>query len=264
MTLSAEGPRSEYREFASPAALADCCLCFWTQTVVGSQGDYEQRVLPDACVDIVLIDHNPPMLIGPWDIPFVAHLAVGTTIVGARLHPGRSSSLLGVPASELLNQSVPIADVKGPMQTMRLEETQSSAAARQSALAQALAVSLKSSASPDQAVLAGIRWLSRHPHGRIAQLSRWIGIGERQLHRRFAAAVGYGPKMFQSVLRFQRLLKAAREKQAEQNLADLAAATGYADQAHMTREVQRLANLRPTVLFRSAGSTLEMSDLFKT
>jgi AraC-like DNA-binding protein len=62
--------------------------------------------------------------------------------------------------------------------------------------------------------------------------------------------------MFQSVLRFQRLLKTARERGAEQGLADLAASAGYADQAHMTRDFQRFANLRPTELLRSAESTL--------
>jgi transcriptional regulator GlxA family with amidase domain len=70
--------------------------------------------------------------------------------------------------------------------------------------------------------------------------------------------------MFQSVLRFQRLLKTAREMGTEQGLADLAVNTGYADQAHMTRDVHRLANLRPTELLRSAESTLQLSDLFKT
>ena len=65
-------------------------------------------------------------------------------------------------------------------------------------------------------------------------------------------------------MRFQRLLKTARERGAELSLADLAATVGYADQAHMTREVQRLANLRPTVLLRSTESTLQMSDLFKS
>jgi hypothetical protein len=70
--------------------------------------------------------------------------------------------------------------------------------------------------------------------------------------------------MFQSVLRFQRLLKTARETGATQTLAALAASAGYADQAHMTRDVHRLANTRPTVLLRSTESTLQMSDLFKS
>jgi transcriptional regulator GlxA family with amidase domain len=170
-----------------------------------------------------------------------------------------------MPASELLNQSIPIAAAKGAMQNIRLEQVieQPNSTARRSILGQVLVASMEQYAPLDQAVLAGIQWLSRRPRGRIEQLSRWIGISERQLHRRFTAAIGYSPKTFQSVLRFQRLLKTARETGAERSLADLAASVGYADQAHMTREVHRLANLRPTVLLRSTESTLQMSDLFK-
>jgi AraC-like DNA-binding protein len=254
MDLDHQPPRniSEYREFPAPGPLADRFLCFWTQRITGSQGIYQQRVLPDACIDIVLIDDQPPVLADPWTIPFLARLAVGTTVTGARLHPGRASSLLGIPASELLNQIIPIADVKGAVQSMRLETVmeQPNAAARRSALGPALLASIQHSAPFDQAVLAGVQWLSRRPRGRIVELSRWIGISERQLHRRFSAAVGYGPKTFQSVLRFQRLLKTARETGEEHSLADLAASTGYADQAHMTRDVHRLAGVRPTMLLR--------------
>ena len=268
MNLDDQPPRilSDYREFIAPAPLAPRILCFWTQTIIGSRGVYQHRVLPDACVDIVFINDEPPMVFGPWTVPFVARLPVGTSITGARLPPGRASWLLGMPASELLNQAIPIAAVKGAMQNMRLGKVieQPNAAARRSALAQVLFASVEHSAPVDQAVLAGIQWLSRHPHGRIEQLSQWIGISKRQLHRRFSAAIGYGPKMFQFVLRFQRLLKTARETGAEQGLADLAVSAGYADQAHMTRDVHRLANIRPTMLLRSAESTLQMSDLFKT
>ena len=256
---------AEYKEFLPPAPLADHFLCLWTQTVRGSQGVYEHRVLPDACIDIVLINDEPPMVVGPWTVSFLAQLPVGSRITGARLHPGRASCLLGMPASQLLNQSIPIAAVKGALQHIRLEKVieQPNAAARRSVLGHVLLASLEHSAPFDQAVLAGIQWLSRRPRGRVEQLSRWLGISERQLHRRFSAAIGYGPKTFQSVMRFQRLIKTAREKGAEQSLAALAASAGYSDQAHMTRDVHRLANLRPTVLLRSTESTLQMSDLFK-
>jgi AraC-like DNA-binding protein len=254
MELDHQPPRnvSEYSEFPAPGPLADRFLCFWTQTITGSQGIYQQRVLPDACIDIVLINDQPPVLAGPWTVPFLAGLAAGTTVTGARLHPGRASCLLGIPASELLNQIIPIADVKGVLQAMQLETVmeQPNTAARRSALGHALVASMRHSAPLDPAVLAGIQWFSRRPRGRIVELSRWIGISERQLHRRFSAAVGYGPKMFQSVLRFQRLLKSARDTGAAHSLADLAASAGYADQAHMTRDVHRLAGLRPTMLLR--------------
>ena len=260
------GARSEYKEFPVPPRLADRFLCFWTQTIVGSHGVYEHRVLPDACIDIVLINDKPPVVVGPWNVSFVARLAVGTNVTGARLHPGRAPSLLGIPAAELLNQEVPVEALKGVVQSMRLEEViaQPNSAARRSALAQILSTSVQDSTPFDLAVLAGIRWLSRHPQGRIGQLSRTIGLSERQLHRRFSTAIGYGPKTFQSVLRFQRLLKTAHETGPERSLADLAINTGYADQAHMTRDVQRLANIRPTELLGSAESTLQMSDLFNT
>jgi transcriptional regulator GlxA family with amidase domain len=152
------------------------------------------------------------------------------------------------------------------MQSLRFERVieQPNAAAGRSALAVALLASVECSAVSDQAVLAAVQWLARHRHGPMEQLSHWLGISERQLHRRFSAAIGYGPKMFQSVLRFQRLFKTAREAGTEANFADLAATAGYADQAHMTRDVQRLRNITPTALLRSAASTLEMSELFKT
>jgi len=259
-------PLSEYREFIAPAPLSTSFLCFWNQTIIGSQGVYEHRVLPDGCIDIVFINDELPVVAGPWTVSFVVRLAAGTRVTGARLRPGRASCLLGIPASELLNQSPPIAAVKGTVEDMRFERViqQSNAAARRRALAEVLLASVETSAPFDRAVLSGIEWLSRNPHGRVQQLSRWIGIGERQLHRRFSTAIGYGPKMFQSVLRFQRLLKTARETGAGQGLADLAARAGYADQAHMTRDVQRFSNVTPTALLRSAESTLEMSDLFKT
>jgi AraC-like DNA-binding protein len=88
------------------------------------------------------------------------------------------------------------------------------------------------------------------------------GIGARQLRRRFADAVGYGPKTLQRILRFQRFLLLAEDTQ---NLARLALEAGYADQAHLTRECRRLSGLPPAALLASgAGAAGERSVSFKT
>ncbi len=256
---------SEYREFPVPPRLASRFLCLWTQRIVGLRGDYRHWVLPDGCVDIVFINDDPPMVVGPWTAPFAVTLAVGTTIVGARFHPGRAPSMLGVPAVELRNSSVPLADVWGAKRkrfaSIYGEPNQPE---RLSVLAQALLKELGFDHPVDEAVVAGIRWLAQYPHGRVEQLSQWMGISNRHLQRRFVATVGYGPKMFQSILRFQHLLGLARATDVYQRLAELAADAGYADQAHMTREVQRFAKCPPTALLRSDRCTLSMSDLFKT
>lgn len=255
---------SQYREFPVPAHLAGHFLCFWKQVIVGSRA-YAHRVLPDACVDIVFINDDPPAVVGPWTEPFVIRLAAGTRIVGARLHPGHAPGLLGMPASELLNRSALLSDVWGQNRARFAPVLDlARSASRRSALAETLVRAMRLAAQPDQVVAASIRWLARHPHGRVEQFSQRIGLSHRQLQRRFSAAVGYGPKILQSVLRFQRLLNFASGPGAEQSFADLAALAGYADQAHMTREARRFADCTPTILLRSAECTLRMSDLFKT
>jgi transcriptional regulator GlxA family with amidase domain len=111
---------------------------------------------------------------------------------------------------------------------------------------------------------AATYWLARHPAGRIEDLARFLGLGGRRLHRRFVAAVGYGPKTFQRVLRLQRVLALAGSGQRPAGLAMLALGAGYADQAHMGRELRALTGRSPRELLDGASSTLALSDLFKT
>jgi len=255
---------SQYREFPVPAPLRNHFLCLWKQAIIGS-GEYAHRVLPDACIDIVFINDAPPVVVGPWTDAFVVRLPAGTKIVGARLHPGRASGVLGVPAAELLNQSVPLSEVWGTNRARSapaLDEAM--IVSRKTGLAEVLVRATRSATPLDGPVVKGIRWLASHPQATVQQLSQCIGVSRRQLQRRFSAAVGYGPKMFQSVLRFQRLLNFASRPTRAVSLADLAAVAGYADQAHMTREVRRFAGCTPAVLIPSAVCTLGMSDLFKT
>jgi AraC-like DNA-binding protein len=60
------------------------------------------------------------------------------------------------------------------------------------------------------------------------------------LHRRSLDAFGYGPKTLARMLRLQRALAAARSGVP---LADTAMRTGFADQAHLSREVRALAGI---------------------
>jgi AraC-like DNA-binding protein len=128
----------------------------------------------------------------------------------------------------------------------------------------ALRARLKNSRAVDAQIRAAIHWVATHPDGRVEQLSRWLGLSSRQLQRRFTVAVGYGPKLFQSVLRFQRLLHFAGKTCSHRSLARLAADAGYSDQAHMTREVRRFSASPPSALLQSSRSTLALSALVQT
>jgi AraC-like DNA-binding protein len=76
----------------------------------------------------------------------------------------------------------------------------------------------------------------------VAAAADELGVGARQLHRRSLAAFGYGPKTLARVLRFRRALALAR---GGVPLAATAARSGFADQAHFTREVRQLAGMTP-------------------
>ncbi|MFF0773438.1 DUF6597 domain-containing transcriptional factor [Nonomuraea wenchangensis] len=74
----------------------------------------------------------------------------------------------------------------------------------------------------------------------VSEVARDLGLSERQLHRRSLTAFGYAPKTLQRIVRFQRALSLAR---AGVPLATVAAEAGYADQAHLSREVKRLSGV---------------------
>ncbi|WP_244211094.1 helix-turn-helix domain-containing protein [Amycolatopsis kentuckyensis] len=76
-------------------------------------------------------------------------------------------------------------------------------------------------------------------------------MSERRLRRRFVQAVGYGPATYLRVSRFQRAVALAPHVCG---LAALAAAAGYADQAHLSRECRALTGLTPRRYFRGLST----------
>ncbi|MGV9766911.1 helix-turn-helix domain-containing protein, partial [Micromonospora tulbaghiae] len=83
----------------------------------------------------------------------------------------------------------------------------------------------------------------------VAATAAEVGLGERALHRRSRALFGYGPKTLARILRMRRALDLARTGAP---LAEVAVRSGYADQAHLTREVRELAGVPPTRLLGRA------------
>jgi AraC-like DNA-binding protein len=100
---------------------------------------------------------------------------------------------------------------------------------------------------PPAAVREAVRMLD-HGTATVAETAARTFVSERALQRRFAQDVGYGPKVLQRVLRFQRFMRELATPRVELARAGLLA--GYADQSHLTRETRRLAGLSPRQLTR--------------
>ena len=258
---------TNYREFRPPPQLADRLVCLWSSKAMGPKPIHQQHVLPDGCVDIVWVGDRQPTVAGPATRHVSVALPVGADIVGLRFQPGSVQALLGLPADELLNATVPLADIWGRSAADFSDPVREggSAGAKRDRLLQASLRRFADVRSNDPAVAACVAWLGRKRGGRVEDLEAISDLSARQLQRRFRAAVGYGPKTFQRVVRLQRLLAlAAQDAGPAKGLATLAFAAGYADQAHMSREVRELTGKAPSTLLGGPGSTLAMSDLFKT
>ena len=73
------------------------------------------------------------------------------------------------------------------------------------------------------------------------------GLSPRQLQRRSTSAFGYGPKTLHRILRLQRAVALAR---AGRPFATVSAEAGYADQAHLAREVRAMVGVPLSTLIR--------------
>jgi AraC-like DNA-binding protein len=224
-----------YREHAPPPDLAHVVRCTWRRVGDGR----EVLVLPDGCVDVIVVA-GEARIAGPDTRPQPTVVPAGAVITGVRLAPGAAAAALGVPADELRDLRVTLEDLWG----LAGREAGERAGDDRLALLEALARRLRD-AAPDPRVLAAARRLARAPGTRVPALAVALGLGERQLRRRFTEGVGYGPKTFARIARFRAAADLLHRGAAP---AEAAYAAGYADQPHLTREVVALAGRTPAAL----------------
>jgi AraC-like DNA-binding protein len=243
--------------------LARHVACLWVQ-VVGEQA-IEQPVVPDACADIISIAGAAPVVVGPATRTERVVLPARTVIVGARLRPGSVGIALGLPAAELVDRDVALAAIWRPASGELADRLASGTVRDKLAALERALVDTVAPRVNDRLARAAVAWIARHPDAHVATLARELGISSRQLQRRMLAASGYAPKLLHRILRFQRLIvEMSRVAGAHASLAMLAAAAGYLDQAHMTREVRELAGVTPRVLLARRTAPVAMSEFFKT
>ncbi|MGC9497810.1 helix-turn-helix domain-containing protein [Streptomyces sp. WG7] len=204
------------------------------------------RVLPDGCMDLLWYDGRL-LVAGPDTRAHVTEGAPGTW-AGVRFRPGTAPALLGVPAHELRDRRVDLTDLWPSARARRLAARVNAAPDPASGLEEA-ALSRAADTGPPDPLLRRI--VAALDEGRpVAATADELGVSARQLHRRSLAAFGYGPKTLARVLRLQRALALAR---AGTPLAETAARAGYADQAHLTRDVRELTGVAPGELLARRG-----------
>ena len=220
-----------------------------------------ERVLPTGTMSLVFRVSDHPLRLFDTDgneSRTVGHAIVGgtrtsyyvrdvsqpTQSVGAQLHPGAAELLLGVPAGELAERHTRLDDLWGHAADEARERL-------------ALAGSLEAALDLLQTLLTGRLPRVRGIHPAVAHaLARFATTSHVNTvvnesgycHRRFIAlfreSVGLSPKVYCRVLRFQSAIdQIAHDPEAP--WANLAAMSGYSDQAHFTRDFRTFTGFTP-------------------
>lgn len=262
-----------YRERLPAPALRRIVACYWTLTPVSSVDaatPLSQRVLPDGCMDILVRvgrDGAEANVVGTMTRAIVVPLDDTASFVGVRFRPGEATALLDVAASDARDAFLTPVDAG-----FRCIEELAHSVARHppnawpSVLDAWLLDHLSRRARPADARVRRAIDLLFAARGtvRTSSVANAVGVSERHMERAFVERVGVAPKLLARTFRLHALVAhldvaAGSTPRAPIAWASLAAEIGYADQAHLVRDVRALSGVTPTVLYRE-----RMSGLFNT
>ncbi|MEU9477452.1 helix-turn-helix domain-containing protein [Streptomyces sp. NPDC048191] len=167
--------------------------------------------------------------------------------VELRLAPGTARPLLGVPAAGLVGRVVPLDELPGGA-ARRLARELRWLDPRESVprLTEVLPGLLSDAVDPGRTALlrAGVAALSvrmdRAP-AQVRDVARELAVSERQLRNLFTDGVGVSPKHYARIDR----VRTVAGRAGSVRWAELAAATGYFDQSHMTTDFRALMGVPP-------------------
>lgn len=165
--------------------------------------------------------------------------------------PAGARALFGMPAGELAAETVELSCLWGGVaaelheRLALLPTWPQRFAAAERVLCRVAAERAAAGVVVDDLQHAWGRLLGAGGRIEVAALAAETGWSRRHFTQRFTGEFGFGPKAMAKVLRFERS-KAMLTQAHRPRLVDIAAACGYADQAHMARDWNELAGASPT------------------
>ena len=173
----------------------------------------------------------------------------GGEMLGVHVHlsPATMARLLGAPLAALTDRCVPLTDLIGDTADRLGEALVASAGheARWRMLDAFIAQRAAAALPVDMPIEQARAWLATGWW--VERVATELGWSRKRLARRFHDAIGLHPRAFAGLARFERFATGL-QAQPRRPLAHAALDAGYADQAHLTREVARYTDLSPAAL----------------
>lgn len=220
----------DYCEIESPAELRCLAKAAWRLTVPEGPAPVRHRATPDGCIEIIRrlegrsrwgSEQPESFVAGLITEPAELELSPGSRFVALRLWPWAWNEIAATQSPALLDCWADLR-VSAPGFSMAPEVELAFASLAQVHL------------DPEIEALAAHILESRS----VEELARRSGRSRRWLQRWFERNIGVPPRLYLRLLRFQEALGGMQTN--GESLADHAAAHGFADQAHMTREFRAI------------------------
>jgi AraC-like DNA-binding protein len=222
-----------YAETPPPPELDGLVEAVWTLDV-GADGWVDHQAVPDGCIELIRRHSGRSVWRSEQPALFVTGLALQPAMLcfsgdarftGIRLWPWAWHALGGVSCCDFADgwRAIPDGD---PLAALLPGE------------GDPIPRLARAFAGQHPPPIAAIR----HAES-VEELARLTGLSTRQLQRISAKQTGMAPRSYLRLLRFRTAVSGIQSPEAA--LADTAAASGYADQAHMTREFQSLGGIPP-------------------
>lgn len=221
----------------------------------------------DAGWSVAHRQHAEPLCLGSFvagitDGPVLVTHGGSATCLQVDLTPLGARRLLGIPMSELANQSVPLDDVFGPYGRELVQRVGDAPdwPSRFALIDDAIRARLADAAPIDSGVAWSLgRITTTGGAAAIADLAGELGWSHRRLIARYRDTVGLPPKLVARIVRFERLTAHIRTHPAIE-WATAAATCGFFDQPHLAREVRELAGITPTELRAATVNSVQDVD----
>jgi hypothetical protein len=215
------------------------------------------RVWPDGCRDLIVCvkptERPTAVLTGLDADPYSVRVPEGTVFIGVRLAPGAlarwESEVEANPRGVL-----PLGHV-GHWAASWLH----SVSQHPERAIEYLVEAVERWFQPGRSIVQDFLGALEHTPGRVPRLT----MSQRTLRRRIGAATGAPPQFWVGLHRAR--LAGRAVLLSKRPIVDVAVTAGYADQAHLTREMRRWFGVTPAVLRRDAksfGDLLTAPDAF--
>ena len=260
-----------YQELAPPPRLAPWVHRVWIFEA-GEPGEAPDRIVPDGRPELVIhygdpfgevdargasIPQRDAVFAGQVTRPLVLRSPGNAGVLGVRFRPAGARAFLGMPMRHATDQRIAVAALfAGVGRALGDEVAACEGDAQRVALAEAFVLArIAANAHADDAIVARAVAALEASAGAIPleELVSAAGIGRRQLERRFGDAVGIGPALLASILRFRSVFDVI-EHDGSRPWTDAALAAGYYDQSHFIREFRRFVGCTPSEFTREAGA----------